>query len=97
MAQIVGIYARCDTVSEIRDPSLGLLSTSETLAHPLDLALDRFFAPIEQIRIEVTLQGNLVANHPASLRRLNAPVQADDVVAGMLGEERKRRVRALGE
>ena len=82
---------------QIRNPCLRLPPVLEPLRHPLHLPLDRVPAPIQHVRVQVTLQSDLVARGAARVGRVDAPVDADDVVPRLLRAQGDLRVRALGE
>ena len=94
--QILGVNARRDTMTQIRDPCTRLALDAELLAHALHLALDRISSAIQQPRVEVALQRDLPADERARDGAVDAPVESEDVVPGAreLGEV---VVRALGE
>ena len=84
-------------MAQVSNPRLGSLATLEALTHALHLVLDRRPSAIEQVRVHVALQRDLVAYGRTGSRGLDAPVDADDVVAGVLGERSELRVRTLRE
>lgn len=82
---------------QICDPPLRRLAVPELPTHALHLALDRLAPAVENVRVEVTLERDEGADGPARIDRVDTPVDADHVVAGVLGELRQEGVGALGE
>ena len=96
-AQILGVHPGRNPMPQVRDPRLRRPRALEPLAHPLHLALDRLAAAVEHVRVEVALERGLARDGGARVRGVDAPVDADHVVAGAVGERGELRVRALGE
>lgn len=57
--EVLRVNSGCDTMSQIRDPRLRLLTAFETLTHPLDLPLYRFFPAVQYVRIQVALERDI--------------------------------------
>ena len=85
------------TMTQIRDPRFRLLTTFETLAHPLDLLLNRFSPIIQCVRIQVALERDTWTDGFPSNGWVDAPVQPDYIVPAGLSNIFQRAVRSPGE
>ena len=92
--QILRIYLGRNPVAQVRNPAALF---PKPLAHALHRPLNRLTSAIKQTGVHVTLQRDLAANDLARLRWVDAPVEPEDVVAGVLSEGAEGVVRALGE
>lgn len=82
---------------KVSNPRLGLPTvTLETLRHPLHRRLNRSLAPVQHIRVHVSLQRHLVADDTARSARLDTPVEPEYVVSGVC-KDVERLVRPFGE
>ena len=79
--EILWINARRNAVSEIRNPPFGRASFTKGRAHATHATLDSLASTVQQCRIQVPLP-RLVWRHYTKVRRRDAPVEAEHVVAG---------------
>jgi hypothetical protein len=84
-------------MTEVADPPFWFLATLECFAHALDLPLDRVLPTVQHIWIEVSLKRDFIADLLARLGGVNAPVETQNVVTGLVGQERKGPVCAFRE
>lgn len=95
--EVLRVDSGRDPMSQVRDPRLRLLATFETLAHPLNLPLDRFLPAIQYVRIQVTLECYTWTDGFPSNGWLDTPVQPDHVVAACLSDVLQGPVCSLGK
>ena len=95
--EVLRINSRRDTVSQVRDPPFCFLTAFETLAHPLDLPLNRLSPAIQYVGIQVALERDTWTDGFPSNGWVDAPVQPDHVVAAGLSDTFEGAVRSLGE
>lgn len=95
--QILGVDAGRDAMTKICYPCLRLPRNLEACAHAPNLALDGFFAAVQQVRVQVALERGLALDEVARLTGLDAPVEPKNVIARALGHHVERLVCTLGE
>ena len=95
--EVLRVNSGRDTMSQVRDPRLRLLTTLETPTHPLHLPLYRFFPAVQYVRVQVALECDTWTDSIPSDRRFNAPIQSDHVVTARLSDIFQGLVRPLGK
>ena len=101
-AHVLRVNARGDAMPEVGDPCLGSPAfTHERLTHVLDLTFDGIFPSMQDRRVGISLQCDHLCrggiNNTSCFRRLDDPVQPEDVITGVLGLRCERRVGAFCE
>lgn len=82
---------------QVRDPSLGTARNLEAFAHPLHLPFNSIPSTVQHVRIEVSLQRDLVPDALPSLGGIDAPIESKNVVSRVFGQEREGLASTFGE
>ena len=95
--EVIRVNSWRDSMSQVRDPRLCLLTAFETPAHSLNLPFNRSFPAVQYVGIQVTLERDTWTNGFPSNGWINAPVQTNHVVPAGLSNVFQGAVRSLGE
>lgn len=93
--EVVHLYLRGNTMTQVGNPTTSALQ--EALAHLLDFRLNGLLSSVQQHRVGISLQSDLVTNELSCLTSGDTAVETENVVAGFRSENIEGRVGALGE